>query len=50
MRIWMSLLLLVLGVFAMVSGEVDDSPGLQGLGLILIISVAFFAYRRSKTK
>jgi len=30
-----------LGVFAMVFGEADDSPGLQGIGLILILTVFF---------
>ncbi len=26
-----------IGIFAVIFGEADDSPGLQGLGLILII-------------
>lgn len=29
------------GTFAMVFGESDDSPGLQGLGMILIIFILF---------
>jgi hypothetical protein len=48
MRILASILFLILGLFAMVFGEADDSPGLQGIGLILIISVAVSAYRKSK--
>jgi hypothetical protein len=50
MRILAPLLFIVLGIFAMVFGEADDSPGLQGIGLIVIISVAVFAYRSSKRK
>ncbi len=46
----MSVFLIAIGIIAMISGEADDSPGLQGLGLVLVISVVFFAYRRSKIK
>jgi hypothetical protein len=28
-----------LGVFAVIFGEADDSPGLQGIGLILLVAV-----------
>lgn len=28
-----------IGVIAIVSGEADDSPGLQGLGLILLLFI-----------
>jgi hypothetical protein len=45
MKILGSALLISLGLLAIVFGEADDSPGLQGLGLILIISVLVFAYR-----
>ncbi|MEY3447913.1 MAG: hypothetical protein RLZZ14_437 [Actinomycetota bacterium] len=34
------------GAFAIVFGEFDDSPGLQGLGLLLII---FIGYRLFKS-
>jgi hypothetical protein len=34
-----------LGVFAMVFGEADDSPGLQGIGLILIVTVFFSIFK-----
>ena len=40
------------GAFAMVFGEFDDSPGLQGLGMLLIIFIAyrlFLAIRKSRT-
>jgi hypothetical protein len=43
-------LLILVGIFAMISGEFDDSPGLQGLGLILIISVLFFRFRNREPK
>lgn len=48
MRILIFLLLIVFGLIAVIYGEADDSPGLQGLGLILITSVIFFAYRNRK--
>jgi hypothetical protein len=50
MRVWVSVPLVVLGIFAIVFGEADDSPGLQGIGLIVIISVVIFAFRSSKRK
>ena len=40
------------GAFAMVFGEFDDSPGLQGLGMLLIIFICyrlFLAIRKSRT-
>ena len=45
MRILISALSISLGLLAIVFGEADDSPGLQGLGLILIASVLAIAYR-----
>jgi hypothetical protein len=48
MRFFISAFLIVIGIIAIISGEADDSPGLQGLGLILIISVIVFAYRRRR--
>lgn len=33
------------GVFALISGEADDSPGLQGIGLLLIITVFFSIFK-----
>lgn len=33
------------GVLALISGEADDSPGLQGIGLLLIITVFFSIFK-----
>ena len=41
MKIAFALLGLFAGAFAMVFGEFDDSPGLQGLGMILIIFILY---------
>jgi hypothetical protein len=46
----MSLHLIGFGTVAIVAGGSDDSPGLQGLGLIMIVSVIVFSYRSSKAK
>lgn len=32
-----------LGVFALVFGEADDSPGLQGIGMILLLLFSFLS-------
>ena len=34
-----------LGAFAIVFGEADDSPGLQGIGLLLVLSVFFSLFK-----
>jgi hypothetical protein len=34
-----------LGVFALVFGEADDSPGLQGIGMILLAAVFFSIFK-----
>jgi drug/metabolite transporter (DMT)-like permease len=34
-----------LGVVALVFGEADDSPGLQGIGVILVMAVFFSIYK-----
>jgi hypothetical protein len=34
-----------LGIFALVFGEADDSPGLQGIGVILVMAVFFSIYK-----
>lgn len=36
---------LLAGAFAMVFGEFDDSPGLQGLGMLLIIFILYRVIR-----
>lgn len=30
-----------IGAFAIIAGEADDSPGLQGLGLLLLLYIIF---------
>jgi hypothetical protein len=35
----------IIGFGALVFGELDDSPGLQGIGLILILSVFFSIFK-----
>ncbi|MFA7216422.1 MAG: hypothetical protein WC095_00340 [Candidatus Paceibacterota bacterium] len=44
------ILAILLGVFFIVFGEFDDSPGLQGLGLILIITTIVITIRNKKKK
>ena len=48
MKILGSVILILIGVFAMIYGESDDSPGLQGLGLILIIWILVSNFRNRK--
>ena len=42
------LVLVALGVAGMVLGEADDSPGLQGLGLLLIVSAVVLGVRSAR--
>lgn len=49
MKLIAALIGIVTGIFAMVFGEFDDSPGLQGLGVILILFVAFRLYKSIRT-
>jgi hypothetical protein len=42
------ILAVLLGIFFIVFGEFDDSPGLQGIGLILIIAIAITVIRGKK--
>jgi len=44
------ILTILFGVFAIVFGEIDDSPGLQGIGLIFIIATVISIFRRSNKK
>lgn len=41
----LKILAILLGVFFIIFGGYDDSPGLQGLGLILIITTIVIAIR-----
>jgi len=45
MRVFFAVMGILAGAFAMVFGEFDDSPGLQGIGMLLII---FILYRAIK--
>ena len=44
------ILLIVFGVFMVIYGEADDSPGGQGLGLIGVIVGIIGAYRQIRKK
>ncbi len=39
------LAVVALGVAGVVLGEADDSPGLQGLGVLLVVGAAWFGVR-----
>ena len=41
-----AILVVALGVAAVVLGEADDSPGLQGLGVLLVIAAVTLSVRR----
>ena len=47
MRFILYFLAIALGVLFMISGEADDSPGLQGIGLILIFLTLTRIFRHS---
>jgi len=40
----------VIGIAAIVFGEADDSPGLQGLGALLAIGAIVFAVRAARRR
>ncbi len=40
---------ILIGTLAIIVGEADDSPGLQGLGLILVLLMVFRSYKRLKS-
>ena len=44
------ILAILLGVFFIIFGEYDDSPGLQGMGLILIIAIIVVIIKGKKKK
>jgi hypothetical protein len=48
MKPLLALLAVALGVAAMVLGEADDSPGLQGLGLLLIVGTVVVGMRAAR--
>jgi peptidoglycan/LPS O-acetylase OafA/YrhL len=45
LKLALVLLAVVLGVAAVVAGEADDSPGLQGLGVLLAGGAVVYAVR-----
>ena len=47
-RYVLAVLAVALGVAAVVYGEADDSPGLQGLGVLLVIGAVAFAVRAAR--
>lgn len=48
---WVGVVLLVLlGVAAVVAGGADDSPGLQGIGLLLVIGAVVLAVRTARRR
>ncbi|MFA6394251.1 MAG: hypothetical protein WCW25_05315 [Patescibacteria group bacterium] len=49
-KIILFILAILLGVFLIVFGGYDDSPGAQGLGLILIIAGVVVMIRGKKKK
>lgn len=44
-----AVLLVAVGVAAMVFGEGDDSPGLQGIGLLMIVGAVAIAVRTARS-
>jgi hypothetical protein len=50
MRKFGLIVLFFLGAFSIIAGGADDSPGLQGLGLILILFLLFKAFRIRASK
>jgi drug/metabolite transporter (DMT)-like permease len=42
------ILAILLGIFFIVFGEFDDSPGLQGMGLMLIVAMIVVVIRSKK--
>ena len=46
----LAVLALAAGVFGMVAGEADDSPGLQGLGMLLIVGAVVACVRTARRR
>jgi len=49
-KITLSILAVLFGLFFIVFGGYDDSPGLQGIGLILIIVIVVIVIKSKKKK
>jgi preprotein translocase subunit SecY len=50
LRVAAAVAAVVIGFLAMIAGGFDDSPGLQGLGLILIVVTLIRAYRQRRRR
>ena len=48
MRYLVAVLVLALGAAGLVGGEADDSPGLQGLGALLIVGAVVLVVRTAR--
>ncbi|MFA6042268.1 MAG: hypothetical protein WCV85_02925 [Patescibacteria group bacterium] len=49
-RITLSILAILLGVFLFIYGGADDSPGAQGLGLLLVLFGVYWFWKMKKKK
>jgi membrane protein implicated in regulation of membrane protease activity len=45
-----AVVVLALGIAGMVAGEADDSPGLQFIGLILIVGAVTLTVRKARRR
>ena len=44
----LAVLVVAIGAAAVVAGGADDSPGLQGIGVLLVLGVVVLALRRAR--
>lgn len=50
MKLSLAIIGVLVGAFAMIFGEFDDSPGLQGLGMLLVIFVLYRLFEAVRSK
>ena len=50
MNYLVALVILALGVAGMVAGEADDSPGLQLIGVVLIVASVAWTVRKARRR
>ncbi len=48
MKYVLAVLVIALGVAAVVLGEADDSPGLQGIGVVLVVGAVALGVRTAR--
>ena len=48
MKYVLAVLILALGIAAVVLGEADDSPGLQGIGVVLVVGAVVLGVRTAR--